>query len=117
MSSWLPHFHYWAHVALLVIGLHTIIAKPSLIKKVIGLGIFQTGVFLLFISMAAVEGGAPPIATEGVTLHANPLPHVLILTAIVVSVSTMALGLALIIRIREEWGTSEVDELIEASGD
>ena len=110
-SAWAQGINSWAHVALLMIGLYTIIAKPNLVKKVIGLGILQSGVFLLFISMAAVRGGSAPIVHGDGGPHANPLPQVLILTAIVVSVSTMALALALVIRIHRENGTCEADEL------
>jgi multicomponent Na+:H+ antiporter subunit C len=108
----LASYHYIVYIGLMMVGLYTIIAKPNLIKKVIGLGVLQTGVFLLFISAAAVEGGAPPIHDPAITLYANPLPHVLILTAIVVSVSTTAVALALCIRISAEYGSIEEDELI-----
>jgi len=81
------------------------------VKKLVGLNIFQTSVFLLYISMGKVAGGSAPILDPDIKVYANPLPHVLILTAIVVGVATTALGLALVVRIREAYGTIEEDEL------
>lgn len=107
----LAHSHFFFFAALFAIGLYTIIAKTHVVKKVIGLAVLQTGAFLLFISLASVEGGTAPIVGETPAAYMNPLPHVLILTAIVVGVSTMAVGLALCIRIRQEWGTCENDEI------
>lgn len=104
-------YNYWIVIALMMVGLYTVIARGNLVKKLIGLTIFQTAVFFLYISMGFVHGGAAPILTEGVELYSNPLPHVLILTAIVVGVATTALGLALVIRIKEAYGTVDEDEL------
>ena len=106
-------YNYWVFVALLVIGFYAVIAKDNLIKKLIGLSIFQAAVFLLYISMDKVEGGTAPIIQPGVVdqLYSNPLPHVLILTAIVVSLATTALGLALVVRIREAYGTINEDDI------
>ncbi len=109
--SWLLHSGYYVFAALFTIGLYTIIAKKHLVKKLIGLAVLQTGAFLLFISLAAVRGGTAPIIEHPPRVYMNPLPHVLILTAIVVGVSTMAVGLALCIRIRQEWGSCESDEI------
>jgi multicomponent Na+:H+ antiporter subunit C len=95
----------------MMIGLYTMISRGHLVKKIVGLNIFQTSVFLLYISLGFVRDGAVPILTEGVQQYSNPLPHVLILTAIVVGVATTALGLALIVRIKEAYGTVEEDEL------
>jgi len=95
----------------MMLGLYITISRGNLIKKIVGLNIFQVSVFLLYISLSTVEGGAAPIITEGVTLYSNPLPHVLILTAIVVGVATTALGLALVVRIKEAYGTIEEDEI------
>ena len=80
-------------------------------KKIVGMNLFQASVFILYISMSNVQGGAAPILEEGVDVYSNPLPHVLILTAIVVGVATTALGLALVVRIREAYGTVEEDEI------
>ena len=113
---YLAHYqpdNYWIVIFLMMVGLYTVISRGNLIKKVIGLNIFQVSVFLLYISMSTVEGGAPPIITEGVDLYSNPLPHVLILTAIVVGVATTALALALVVRIKESYGTIEEDEIHE----
>ncbi len=105
-------FIYWIVILLMMIGFYTLIARANLVKKLIGLGIFQNSIFLLFIAMGKVEGGTAPIlvAGEGVT-YSNPLPHVLILTAIVVGVATLALGLGLTIRIKEAFGTVEEDDI------
>lgn len=104
-------YNYWIVIVLMMAGFYTVIARGNLIKKMVGLNIFQTSVFLLFISMGFVEGGSAPILEKGVELYSNPLPHVLILTAIVVGVATTALGLALIVRIKEEYGTIEEEEI------
>jgi multicomponent Na+:H+ antiporter subunit C len=104
-------YNYWIVIALMMLGLYTMISRGNLIKKIVGLNIFQTSVFLLYISLGFVRDGAVPILTEGVEQYSNPLPHVLILTAIVVGVATTALGLALIVRIKEAYGTVEEDEL------
>ena len=114
--SWLLYSGYFFFVALFTIGLYTIIAKKHVVKKLIGLAVLQTGAFLLFISLAAVQGGTAPIIEEGERAYMNPLPHVLILTAIVVGVSTISVGLALCIRIKQEWGTCESDEIARLEG-
>jgi multicomponent Na+:H+ antiporter subunit C len=106
-------FNYWVFAVLLMIGFYAVIAKRNLIKKLMGLSIFQAAVFLLYISMGKVDGGTAPIIQKGVedAVYSNPLPQVLILTAIVVGISTTALGLAIAVRIREAYGTIEDDEL------
>ncbi len=108
---WLGLYNYWLVVFLMMVGFYTVIARDNLIKKLIGLGMFQVSVFMLYISVGYVDGGAVPVLTEGVEVYANPLPQVLILTAIVVGVATLALGLALVVRIREAYGTIEEDEI------
>ena len=107
----LGSFNYWIVIILMMIGFYAFIGRGNLVKKVVGLNVFQASVFLLFISMGKVAGGTAPILAEGFELYSNPLPHVLILTAIVVGVATTALGLALIVRIKEAYGTIEDDEL------
>ena len=102
---------YWAIIVLMMMGLYIVIAHGNLIKKIVGLNVFQVSVFLLYITMAKVEGGTAPILAEGVKLYSNPLPHVLILTAIVVGVATTALGLALVVRIHNAYGTIEDEEI------
>jgi len=104
------YYNYWVAIILMMLGFYIVISDANLIKKIIGLSIFQTSVFILFISMSKVDGGTAPILAEGITTYSNPLPHVLILTAIVVGVATSALGLAIITRIYREYGT--VDENI-----
>lgn len=91
-------------------GFYTVISANNLVKKVVGLNIFQTSVFMLYISMGKVDDGTAPIVADGVSLYSNPLPHVLILTAIVVGVATTAVGLSLIVRIKQAYGTVEENE-------
>ena len=107
----LDHYNYWIAILLMMIGLYTVVARGNLVKKLVGLNIFQTSVFLLYITMGKVAGGTAPILDDRFTVYSNPIPHVLILTAIVVGVATTALGLALVVRIRESYGTIEEDEL------
>jgi len=104
-------YNYWMLITLMMIGLYTLISRGHLLKKLVGLNIFQAAVFLLYISVGFVRDAAPPLLAEGVERYSNPLPHVLILTAIVVGVATTALGLALVLRIREAYGTVDEDEL------
>ena len=104
-------FNYWIVVVLMMAGLYIVMASGHLVKKIIGLNIFQTSVFIFFISMGKVSGGTAPILKEGITVFSNPLPHVLILTAIVVGVATTALGLAIAVRIHEAYSTVEEDEI------
>jgi multicomponent Na+:H+ antiporter subunit C len=108
------HYSYWITVLLMVVGLYIVIARGNLVKKLIGLSIFQTSVYLLYIAPGKLIGGTPPILAEGFRLYSNPLPHVLILTAIVVGVATLALGLAIVVRIREAYGSIEEDEILGA---
>ncbi len=104
-------YNYWIAIVLMMIGFYIVIAHDNLIKKVVGLNIFQVSVFVFYISMAKVEGGTAPILKAGIETYSNPLPHVLILTAIVVGVATTALALALVVRIRNAYGTIEDDEI------
>ncbi|MGH8614729.1 MAG: cation:proton antiporter subunit C [Gammaproteobacteria bacterium] len=103
--------NYWVVIVLLMIGFYTVITRGNLVKKIVGLNVFQVSVFMLYISMGKVRGGTAPIAAEGFSVYANPLPHVLILTAIVVGIATSALGLALVIRIHKAYGSIEEDEI------
>lgn len=107
------HFTYFITIFLMIAGLFTVISRTNLIKKLVGLGIFQTSVYLLYIAPAKLIGGTAPILSDAFTVYSNPLPHVLILTAIVVGVATLALGLALVVRIREAYDTIEEDEVLE----
>ena len=111
-------YSYWVVVILMMTGLYIMIARYNLVKKIIGLGLFQTSIFYLYITIGKVDGGTAPILVEGEQLiFSNPVPHVLILTAIVVGVATSAVALALIVRIYEEYGSIEEDEIaaIDAS--
>ena len=103
--------NYWIFIFLMMVGFYILISRGNLIKKIVGLNIFQTSVFILYISMGKIQGGTAPILTEGDVVYSNPLPHVLILTAIVVGIATTALGLSLIVRIYEAYGTIEEDEI------
>jgi len=103
--------NYWIIIVLMMMGFYIVIAHGNLVKKIVGLNVFQVSVFLLYITMGKVSGGTAPILAEGITAYSNPLPHVLILTAIVVGVATTALGLALVVRIRNAYGTIEEDEI------
>tara|TARA_R110002073_G_scaffold21465_2_gene75602 strand:+ start:4337 stop:4768 length:432 start_codon:yes stop_codon:yes gene_type:complete len=125
----LERFNYIPIILLMMTGLYVVFATGNLVKRLVGLSLFQTSVFLLYITMAKVFGGQPPIIAEThgedhavaaaghgaaaaeAVLYSNPLPHVLILTAIVVGVATLAVGLALVVRIREAYGSIEDDAL------
>ncbi len=104
-------YNYWIFVVLMMCGFYVVISQGNLVKKLVGLNIFQTSVFILYISMSKIIGGTAPILAENVTVYSNPLPHVLILTAIVVGVATTSLGLSLVVRINEAYGTIEEDEI------
>ncbi len=105
------HFNYWMVILLMMSGLYAVMSRHNLIKKLAGLNIFQTAVFLLYITIGNVAGGTAPIAAPGFSEYSNPLPQVLMLTAIVVGVATAALGFALVVRIKEAYGTIEEDEI------
>ncbi len=104
-------YNYWIVIFLMMAGFYVVVARGNLIKKLVGLNVFQASVFVLYISMGKVADGTAPIIAEGITSYSNPLPHVLILTAIVVGVATTALGLALVVRIRSAYDTIEEDEI------
>ena len=115
--SWFSHYNYWIVIFLMMIGLYIVICRDNLARKVIGLNVFQTSVFVLFISIGAVRAATAPILAVGFTEYANPLPHVLILTAIVVGVATTSLALALIVRINEAYGTIDEEQIQAMDGD
>ena len=115
-------FNYWVVIFLMMVGLYALVSRGNLVKKVVGLNIFQTSVIIFYVSTGKIVGGTAPIlieddhgAAEGAAevLYSNPLPHVLMLTAIVVGVATMAMALALVVRIKETYGTIEDDEIQE----
>ena len=106
-------YNYLIAIILMMIGFYAVISKNNLVKKVIGINIFQTAVFLFYISLGKVDGGTAPVLWDQAKYYDNPLPHVLILTAIVVSVATTAVALALIIRIYKNYGTIEEDKIRE----
>ena len=140
------HFNYVVVIILMMTGLYIVFANRNLIKKLVGLSVFQTSVFLFYITLAKIAGGQPPILLKdkyggegyddystyrepielaasgnvyilpdgtGQVIYSNPLPHVLILTAIVVGVATLAIGLALTVRIREVYASIEMDDIEE----
>lgn len=104
-------YNYWLVIILMMGGFYVVISRSNLLKKIIGLNLFQTSVFIFYISLGKVSEGTAPILTPGQETYSNPLPHVLILTAIVVGVATTAVGLALVVRIQEEYGTIEEDAI------
>lgn len=105
-------FNYWVVILLMMAGFYCVIARGNMIKKIMGLTLFQTSVFVLFVSIGKVADGATPIVREGIAFYSNPLPHVLVLTAIVVGVATTAVASALVVRIQEAYGSIE-DDLID----
>jgi len=108
----MEHYNYWICVALMMIGFYAVIAKPNLVKKAMGLSLFQTGIFLFYISIAKILGGTAPVVVDDPTArYSSPLPHALILTAIVVSVSTLAVAMALVVNVKRAYGTVEDDEI------
>lgn len=111
MTLLYSHYNYWIVVALMMVGFFIVIAQGNLVKKLVGLNIFQTSVFILYISAGKIKGGSAPILNDSITVYSNPLPHVLILTAIVVGIATTALGLALVIRINKAYGTIEESDI------
>lgn len=138
-------FNYWAVIVLMMVGFYTLISRDNLVKKLIGLNIFQTSVIMMYVSFGKITGGTAPILIESgdhaadaadhgeagagevvaevvadaahaasqapEVLYSDPIPHVLMLTAIVVGVATLALGLSLVVRINEAYGTIEEDEI------
>jgi multicomponent Na+:H+ antiporter subunit C len=108
-------YNYWVFAVLLMIGFYAVVARTNLIKKLIGLSLFQAAVFLLYITMGKVSGGTAPILQKGVddAVFSNPLPQVLILTAIVVGISTTALGLGIIVRIKEDYDSIDEKDIQE----
>lgn len=116
------HLNYWLFCVLMMTGLYIVVARGNLVKKIVGLNIFQTAVFMLYISMGKIAGGTAPIFPTDMNVdpdavYSNPLPHVLILTAIVVGIATTSLGLALVVRIREEYGTIEEEDILHIEQD
>jgi len=111
------HYNYAITIFLMVAGLFIVIARGNMVKKLVGLSIFQTSIYLLFIEPAKIVGGTAPILDPDYSVYSNPLPHVLILTAIVVGVATLALGLALVVRVNEAYGTIEEDEIFRKDGE
>jgi multicomponent Na+:H+ antiporter subunit C len=114
-------YNYWLYIILMMIGLYAMIAKNNLIKKLVGMNIFQTAIILFYISIGSKKGGTIPIIehAHGAAPHVinaanyvNPLPHVLMLTAIVVSVSTFGVALALAVKIYQRYRTLEEDEIL-----
>lgn len=123
MEAILAKYNYWIYVLLMMIGLYAMIAKNNLFKKVIGMSIFQTAIIIFYVSIAAKEGATIPIirgahghdliAAIDPAAYVNPLPHVLMLTAIVVGVSTLGVALAVILSIYRQHGTVEEDQILE----
>jgi multicomponent Na+:H+ antiporter subunit C len=127
MELLLAKYNYWIYAVIMMIGLYAMLAKNNLIKKIIGMGIFQTGIIVFYVSIGAKRGGTIPIIEHGhgAEVHeainaldyVNPLPHVLMLTAIVVSVGTLGVALAIALRIYTEYNTLQEDEILERIND
>lgn len=117
MTTVASHYSYWVTIFLAIAGLYIVIARGNLAKKLVGLSIFQTSVYLLYIAPGKLIGGTAPIVSPQYHVYSNPLPHVLILTAIVVGVATLALGLALVVRLKEAYGSIEEDEILAQDRD
>jgi multicomponent Na+:H+ antiporter subunit C len=113
LADFIQHYHYAITIFLMMAGLYVVIARGNMVKMLVGLSIFQTSVYLLYVEPAKILGGTAPIIDPAYSVYSNPLPHVLMLTAIVVGVATLALGLALVVRINEAYGTIEEDEIFE----
>jgi len=121
MQAVIAKYNYWIYITLMMIGLYAMIAKNNLIKKIVGMNIFQTAIILFYVSIGVKKGGTLPIVEHGHGAHAhavhaadylNPLPHVLMLTAIVVSVATLGVALALGVKVYREYQTLEEDEIL-----
>ena len=125
MELLLTKYNYWIYAMIMMVGLYAMLAKNNLIKKIIGMGIFQTGIIVFYVSIGAKRGGTIPIIEHGhgaaeaikAVDYVNPLPHVLMLTAIVVSVGTLGVALALALRIYTEYNTLQEDEILEQIND
>lgn len=117
IADFIEHYNYIVTIVLMMSGLYIVIARGNMIKKLVGLSLFQTSVYLLYLAPGKIVGGTAPIIDKSIEVYSNPLPHVLILTAIVVGVATLALGLALVVRIHEAYGTIEEDEIFDKDGE
>ena len=115
--DFVQHYNYFITIFLMISGLYIVIARGNMIKKLVGLALFQSSVYLLYVSPGKIIGGTAPIYDPAYAVYSNPLPHVLILTAIVVGVATLALGLALVVRIHEAYGTIEEDDIFAKDDD
>ena len=109
--NFISSYNYYVIIFLMISGLFIVVSRGNMVKKLIGLALFQTSVYILYISPGKILNGTAPILADGYSIYSSPLPHVLILTAIVVGIATLALGLSLVIRINEEFGTIEEDKL------
>jgi len=117
IDSLMSKYNYWMYIVLMMIGFYAMIGKKNLVKKLIGMNIFQTAIILYYISIGVKKGGTVPVLMEGLPRAAdyvNPLPHVLMLTAIVVSVSTTGVALAVILLIYRRYKTLEEDEILKS---
>ena len=123
LEFFLGHINYWLFIILMMTGFYIVVSRGNYVKKIVGLNIFQVAVFMLYISIGKVMSGTAPIfptdsqgkiKVDPEIVYSNPLPHVLILTAIVVGIATTSLGLALIVRIREEYDSIEEEDILHA---
>jgi multicomponent Na+:H+ antiporter subunit C len=109
MDVFFDYYNYWVCIILMMVGFYGVIAKTNLVKKALSLSLFQTGILVFYISIGKIDGATGPVVTGNAdTVYSNPLPHALMLTAIVVGVSTLAVAMAIIVNIRDKYGT--IDE-------
>ena len=113
LYNFISSYNYYVIIFLMISGLFIVVSRGNMVKKLVGLALFQTSVYILYISPGKILNGTAPILADGYSIYSSPLPHVLILTAIVVGIATLALGLSLVIRVNEEFGTIEEDELFD----
>lgn len=106
------NIYYLTSVILFIIGFHTMLTHNNLLKKIMGMNIMDTSLFLFFVAIGYIRGGQAPILKEGVTLYVNPVPSALILTGIVISVSFTAFALALVVLLHKQYGTIDADKII-----
>ena len=111
--NFISSYNYYVIIFLMISGLFIVVSRGNMVKKLVGLALFQTSVYILYISPGKILNGTAPILADGYSIYSSPLPHVLILTAIVVGIATLALGISLVIRINEEFGTIEEDKLFD----
>ena len=113
LYNFISSYNYYVIIFLMISGLFIVVSRGNMVKKLVGLALFQTSVYILYISPGKILNGTAPILDDVYSIYSSPFPLVLILTAIVVGIATLALGLSLVIRVNEEFGTIEEDDLFD----